>query len=498
ASGLVSVNYNNIQDAFSGIFVNYNYQQKAGSNNNYITLHTRNDNVLRYGINHSSSTGSAMWTNSVTTSTGSMTGSSDGGMRAFYSAYNTGVNVSCNIESKTTSGYEFMGTNAGTQWHVNDIEDNQKGFVLNGNGIIGPQGSSTAASNNRWLGSSWNISNVQTYVSSTSNAMSSPLYVQTSGIYAPIFNDGLPLKSYATYLFPATGGYTCPPPLPPGLGEIGEYESMIRNGILLSTSSMPRKWINQFELWRSVLYDTALVDSSVAIAQFAAMAQHSRYSYLTNLENQLAYGNVDSALVLLGYDIDTLANTDTDAVTGVRVTDSVTADNIVMNYQKFYNIYIKYMEVAMSPEDSVNLLALAQLCPHIDGKVVYQARALYSFVFNDLNMFNDDSCMGVDTMYVGEWKHGGGSVTAQDIGGQGYKLHPNPNNGNITLQQLVSDTGIVRIEVYDVVGRSIYRNKRSFINKTTNLHLDNIVPGVYLLQIIGVDDKAYRFKFVKE
>lgn len=55
-----------------------------------------------------------------------------------------------------------------------------------------------------------------------------------------------------------------------------------------------------------------------------------------------------------------------------------------------------------------------------------------------------------------------------------------------------------RTQIFDIVGRRVYNNKLQFSNKIANLHLGDIVRGVYYLQLTGIDDKVYRFKFVKE
>ncbi len=510
ASGNLLVNSNNIQNVYSGIYLNYNYKQKATSNSNYITLRSTGASGsvgsagLRYGINHTACTGDAIWTNTVTTVSGTAT--TDTSMRGIYSNTNTSVNISCNKTIGTARGFEFVGINGGAIWNVNEMQDNIRGLTLNG-ALIGKQGTPTAASNNRWLGSGWSATtNYHTYVWNGADASTSTLYVKnTPSYYNPTFNFGRPLtRAYipTSSLITTTGtgsGISCPPPLPDRLAGMGEYESMVRQSFLAAASTMPKKWMSQYELWRTLMWDTVLIDSSAAIAQFAAMAQNSRYAYLTNLETQVADGNVDSAMALLALDIDSMANTDTDAVTGVRMADSITTDNIVVNYQDFYRLYIKFTGLTLTVEDSAAILALAQLCPHKDGMVVYQARALYSYIYNDLTMFNDDSCMAEDSTYRAEWKQPRqGSITAQDIGGQGYQLYPNPNDGNITLQQLISDTGIVRVEIYDVVGRRVYGNKLQFSGKIAKLHVGDIVPGMYLLQLTGTDEKMFRFKFVKE
>src|SRR5258708_760594 len=108
------------------------------------------------------------------------------------------------------------------------------------------------------------------------------------------------------------------------------------------------------------------------------LALHSRYKYLTDIEQALNDGDFTTANTILGYDIDTLTNTSWDTVTQVRMADDTSMDYIVQNYQQYYSLYMRYATMTMTGSDSTNLFALASLCPEVNGAVVYQARALYS------------------------------------------------------------------------------------------------------------------------
>jgi hypothetical protein len=119
----------------------------------------------------------------------------------------------------------------------------------------------------------------------------------------------------------------------------------------------------------------------------------------------------------------------------------------------------------MTGADSLALFALAGLCPERNGGVVFQARALYSEVYSDLSMFNDDSCLIVDSTYIAA-THSNGNGNSAKVKmdeEQSYKAFPNPNEGNFVLQQYLQDSGVVKVDVYDAVGRDIYQNELVFI-----------------------------------
>ena len=77
-------------------------------------------------------------------------------------------------------------------------------------------------------------------------------------------------------------------------------------------------------------------------------------------------------------------------------------------------------------------------------------------------------------------------------------LYPNPNDGNFILQQEVADNEPVVVEIWDAVGRSIYREKQQFAGATSKLQLSNVAQGLYLLQITDSKGRMFKFKFVVE
>jgi len=82
------------------------------------------------------------------------------------------------------------------------------------------------------------------------------------------------------------------------------------------------------------------------------------------------------------------------------------------------------------------------------------------------------------------------------IGTQQYKLFPNPNDGNMTIKQLIADAKPVDAEITDIVGRSIYKKKLLFNGNLANLQVENGSPGMYLLQLTDSEKRIFKFKFV--
>ena len=78
------------------------------------------------------------------------------------------------------------------------------------------------------------------------------------------------------------------------------------------------------------------------------------------------------------------------------------------------------------------------------------------------------------------------SVAPVVLGNGDYTLYPNPNKGSFTVVNQ-SESLIVLLEVYNILGEQIYveKNTGSFINK--HVQLGNAVPGIYLLKLTTID-----------
>jgi len=499
----IHVDDNQMNDVYEGVYVNNFWKQVPTSNSNNITLRPYTGHRLQYGINHTLCRGSQIYSNLISGDVA--TAAKNDSMRAVYASSNTGIGVACNTETMIGCGYEFFLKNPGTAWHDNTMNNNIKGMVLNG-AIIGTQHFNGLAINNQWLGS-WGATDTQTYVYHGANAIYDTMYVAPGTITTPVFNGGwIYYWDYSTtfgsiQLETSHGGVTTPFCMSlPVVGvnqspEIALFQQITQQQILYPNNVIPNNWIGQFATWQNIVADTTILDSSTVLSVFASLAENSRYAYLTNLDAAVATGDFHDAWTMLGYNIDSMANTSVDSVSQVRMADNLASDFIVQNYQQFYELYMKYAEHRLHGADSLAIFGLASLCPEINGTVVYQARSLYSAVYNDLSTFNDDSCMDIDSSYSAE-RHANSNTVLTNNGDQNYILYPNPNDGNLSLQQLITDTKPVSVEISDIVGQSIYKEKLLFNGNSINLQLGTLIPGMYLLELTDNENRSFKFKFV--
>ena len=53
-------------------------------------------------------------------------------------------------------------------------------------------------------------------------------------------------------------------------------------------------------------------------------------------------------------------------------------------------------------------------------------------------------------------------------------------------------------EVSDVLGRILYKKSILFESGNYKLRIDNLVPGMYMMQLTDIKARKFMFKFVKE
>ena len=237
-------------------------------------------------------------------------------------------------------------------------------------------------------------------------------------------------------------------------------------------------------------------DSTEILDSFMVMAnKRSRYQFLDSIEHFISAGDFATANSLIGLPIDSFANTDSNAITGAVMADDTTADNVVTNYIEYYRLLIKYMTDTLHSSDSSSLKILANKCPYVDGSVVFQARTLYSIVFNDIKQFNDLGC--VDKEGIGNDSCGARHTNNEKNIGveQQYLLQPNPNNGNFTLLQLITDIAPVEVQIFNETGVRIFKNQAVFENGISKFNIKDLNTGIYVLQLKDNKGGIFTVKF---
>ena len=252
--------------------------------------------------------------------------------------------------------------------------------------------------------------------------------------------------------------------------------------------------------WGMLNSDTAYADSDAVLHSFRHMGEHSRYKVLNRVEHEVHHHHFAAANALLDLGIDYMTSADSDAATGAVMADSA-GDTVVANYREYYRLLMGYMRHTLTATDSLQVAALANKCPFVDGSCVYNARTLYSHIYRDMRMFSDVGCEAPlrDSTFILS-RHSAGEPAATAVysinGGHEYTLAPNPNDGNFTIHANTDNYEPVRAEVLNAVGVCVYKATLGFTGNDAKVQLTNAVPGMYIVKLTDARNQKYTFKFV--
>lgn len=469
----------------------------------YNTITIKNDGlaVPHVGIGVTISTKAKITNNNISTPT-----PANEYFKGVYCKSTSNVTVCANTELNMGRGFEFgdLRTQPGTVWARNTMEGNQKGFVLGsdiGHQVItsGPLVTATNTCGDIWKGS-WPAGTYHTYKEGSSiDAMRSKLFVRNIGspfIELPTIHFGTPVTGIYSYSPTGTASiiastaslFTCnqtSSPFPYPFFGGGLVASILADTLGYNQDWRSTQWMNQFNLYQEGLADPSLSDSSALFGQFMTSAYPSRFKWLTDVEQALAVEDLATAQNLLNSPVSAMGMVSI-GQQGLVITDIPEADYVVQNYTNYYNLYVKYLLGSMDSNDIASLHAIANLCPPIDGSVVYQARNLYQSITDQWETYND-SCV---------YSSGSNFRIAQDyFPQQAYSLFPNPNGGFFYLKQQLRDMEPVHLRIYDLQGRIIYQSTLNFgYRQEVAVQLGVIAPGMYLLQLCDSKGATYTLK----
>lgn len=509
----VDASYNVMHGVYNGIVVSNFRNQWSRTKSNYVAMQEASGQLKQIGILTENNYDNRVTENQDVLSTGI----TNDNARGIACSGDVKPTVNCNHVLDVGRGFEFYNLYTTGNWLNNEMTNHNEGLVLSW-AVIGPQpGGTTQGSNNLWLGTSWPSSQqppsvgpwhtLVTNVSSTASPLNI-LNLTAGSNTVPWNNVGIPaINSYDPLALRGIvqvygSAYTgCGPFWQPNYrrtsgGSVSNpkqpldiLEAIAQDSLLGNTNTARATWIAQMQLYTALLADTTLKDSSAILNAFYSIGNSSRFDQLAAIEDSLATGNdvaaatLISALPITGHCIHgSLATV---------IKDGPAGDSIVANYLAYYNLYLRWHNGTFSSTDSNSLAALALLCPHLDGNVVYQARALLRDVSKQYVVYYDNCSAGGQG---GNSERKASSETVQ----QQYSLYPNPNDGNMQLWQLITDESPVEVKVYNTVGALIYKSTRTFMGNSSNLSVQKFAPGMYYVTLQDGKGETYTLRFVKQ
>lgn len=165
------------------------------------------------------------------------------------------------------------------------------------------------------------------------------------------------------------------------------------------------------------------------------------------------------------------ANTQASAISS-SVSSKVSVED---NYKTYFALYDKYKSGNLDETDLASLYSLANLCPGIDGPVIYQARALYQVVTKDVIVFKEN-CEQVSNARQSKKSSITPSVANWDV-----QLYPNPTSGELNIVSKNNSEQLTVI-IKDATGKIVNQNNLQVSDFISNLTL-NLDNGLYIITI---------------
>lgn len=471
SGGNLWVNSNTIYNTISGIKLNSWKRINQQVNNNSITFGNNSTGDM-FGIKLVNcalgSVNTQIYTNNVI---GAVTYSSYEQYRAIAIESSIGNDVKCNDVSNSYSGLYFSSNCNPTKTSKNNMTNHKYGFVLDYNGIIGQQGSSTTPADNVWLGSTWDATgtangrfkNACLNISSTINSI---MFVRSgSNTYNPAGSSTTIIGNYPystvnpnTILFvnnapfPTLCSTSSTPPvnalatidvvnaLETTLAYIADTSTLSSDAILLTD-----------QVYRTLDSDTSIMQNSIILTDFYDSTSTKDIGTLLNVEVALAKDSTQLATSL---------------------NDVVIPDNqIEESYRIYYESYINYQNGTFSQVDSLNMRTLAEGCPVLQGSAVYMAEALYNVVYYEAELF---------TPICPDYIDKNAPILTNQSTLPTFTIYPVPNDGDFTLTGKITKGQTINIKTMD--GKVVYTIRVEENTELLTIHT-NLVSGVYFVLI---------------
>jgi hypothetical protein len=372
---------------------------------------------------------------------------------------------------------KFVGSCINSQLYNNSIDTAYDGFVLDLNGVISQQGSSTAPVGNIW-GDSAYMYHSQTYTSSSPKPyLNSPLYLTTASFPVKNKTTGVPITdSYGApgALNSASGtipscqgnnpGIKDPHPLH-GASSTGVDTTALVNQMkaiigdsLGNGYTLQSEYIMKQQVYEMLGNCQSLQNKDTALAGFYNRNSNTNIGYISFAEQQIRSGNI----------------------AGARATNSliIPQNQIEQNHKDvntvLLNTYGSGIDSGTSNQIS-SLQSIATQCPVLGGTAVFKARTLLNALLNTSILYTD-SCAG------GSPGHRKTEKPIANASMQTVMVYPNPASTLLSVQIQLQPGETVIICLYNNLGEEV----KCEVLKTnlSTVSITNLAEGIYYYRVI--------------
>ena len=404
-------------------------------------------------------------------------------VRGIYADVSQNCLISCNTIYNVARCLEFNGTCTSTTssgWGVvsNFMNNAQTGLRLSNNGSIGQQGdASILASGNTWSGTPGSYSSGQTYVDATSTALSSKLFCSNTSTTLPTNNQGPGVFYFLTQsLFTSTGtAPSCPCNNCNSQNTSAfsvQLQQMVQDTTTFSLYNQSTHWMRKNYVFRTLQQDPSLMQQNSVLQNFYSTTQTAPIGSFTAVDTNITTQQFSTAS---------------------SINTSVSTSSLIEQNQQQLNAI--NLQLLMNPayqftmQDSIDLAGIANQCPLDGGNAVIQARNLMMLIADAYLSFGDP-CSNPSRIRESENSLDGNSK---------FKLYPNPNNGNMTLEyDLPENTGGEMI-LYDITGQIMCKNILAPDNNAINISCRDLSEGAYFccVKVNGVINYTQKVIIIK-
>lgn len=523
-TGLLTVKNNTIQNVYNGIKA-YNVFGGLQINSNPTinlsaaktygvpgTTQAQINTYARTGIYVQSCQNAVVANNPNITSNGTINASYYTAVKGIWFNASSGTNgqVNCNVINNMGRSMQFSGTSLNkVSKNVMNGSGDYQGFVLALNGVIGNQGTSAVITNdNEWNGfTGGSAQYAQTYTENSNTANTGSIfYVKPGSPYQPTQNYSNNGNPYITSLSDGIqvqssgiAGETCL-----ALRIMGGENANTNNGSnsMRMASDVDTTNADVFEALASdtTYYEVYQNETQYRNKQLVYDLINAQSIDATQTLNNFYEANQNTNYQTLTIINDAFANADYQ--TAQNINSSLTANNLIEEYQKRVNeLLVKYISsqsqeveadaapfAAKAPvfnaTELSDLSVIANSCFDKYGNVVTQARVLMNNVCNALVEFQDN-CKP-------EFNQRKASKTEDKLSNNIWAvISPNPNNGDMRMDYKIGGYANAKFKLFDVTGKLV--SKYDIVSSEGSLLINeqNLNNGIYFYHIL-VGDKTIK------
>jgi hypothetical protein len=168
--------------------------------------------------------------------------------------------------------------------------------------------------------------------------------------------------------------------------------------------------------------------------------------------------------------------------------NSLAPENDIENNQKVVNSLILACLLDSAHIYNVaeqdQLMEIALKCPVTSGDAVYQARNILMTIAQNIIEFEDNCSVNERRFVSSEDK------IIADFN-TGFKLYPNPNNGQMVLEYHVEKSESAFLEITDLTGHTMERYQLLDDSDKLKINSEVLMNGMYIYKVI-VNDKIVK------